>query len=616
MSASLVCGQTVQGRYCVVRLLGEGGYGAVYLVQDMRLGGKKLALKESFDSSREAQEQFQLEANLLAGLSHSNLPRVSDYFLDASGRQYLVMDFIEGQDLAELIIQQARPLSEQQALNWIIQVTDAVAHLHSQRPHPIIHRDIKPHNIKITPAGQAVLVDFGIAKLYVPKKGTARIAKAVSTGFSPYEQYAGTTDARSDVYALGATLYCMLTATVPPDAFSERLMQQRPLVPPSRLNPQVSPAVERVIMQAMEMDPDRRFPSAVELLQALRACLGGASPVSSAGVVCPRCGFVNRPGAKFCSRAGTRLVGMAPAMPPVTPIPPAPPAPTPAPALSPQLNFEMGNAYARNDQHDLAIQAYRQALAGGLVDQALYHNLGLVYIMAKRPAEAIAILQQGISRYPKDGDLHYQLGRAYAMADKFAEAARELEQAKSIQPQDVAVRLMLGMVYQDMKQHKQAIAELEQAVRLKKDEPLAHFLLGKSYLFTDQFDRAEKSFAEATRLDSSDADYHYYLGVTRLQKKQTAQAIAELQQAIKLSSTHYLAHYFLGQAYLAQDNYQEALLWFQKAAPMEPSDPDPHIGMAVCYALLNRRTDAIAAVQRALAIDPNNQRARELLSKL
>jgi len=219
MSASLVCGQTIQGRYCVVRLLGEGGFGAVYLVQDTRLGGRNLALKESFDSSAEAQKQFQLEANLLASLSHPNLPRVSDYFIEPTGRQYLVMDFVEGQDLAELIIKRRASVTESQALAWMIQVCEAVAYLHGQQPHPIIHRDIKPPNIKITPDGRAVLVDFGIAKVYEPHKGTARIAKAFSPGFSPVEQYTGRTDARSDVYALGATLYCMLTATVPPDAF-------------------------------------------------------------------------------------------------------------------------------------------------------------------------------------------------------------------------------------------------------------------------------------------------------------------------------------------------------------------------------------------------------------
>jgi len=613
MSATLICGQTIQGRYCVVKLLGEGGYGAVYLVQDTRLGGKSLALKESFDSSAEAQRQFQLEANLLADLSHPNLPRVSDYFVEPTGRQYLVMDFVEGQDLTDLTVTRRTPLPEGQALTWMIQVCQAVAHLHGQRPRPIIHRDIKPPNIKITPAGQAVLVDFGIAKLYEPQKGTARIAKAFSPGFSPYEQYASHTDARSDVYALGATLYCMVTATVPPDAFSERLVKQAPLVPPRRLNSQVSPGLERVILQAMEMDPNRRFPSAVELLHALQACLTGQAVVStppvSAGLVCPRCGFVNRPGARFCNRDGTPIVPQ-PAVAPVAAPPPLPQA------LAPDLAFEMGNAYARNDQHDLAIQAYQQALAAGFSDPALYFNLGQVHVAVHRATEAVPILQQGLGRYPKDGDLHFQLGRVYAIVDRMQDAALELEQAVRIKPQDPDCRLLLGMVYQDLDQHPRAIGELEQAVRLRRNHAASHFYLGKSCFQSDQLDKAEKSLAEAVRLEPQAAEYHYFLGVTRLRKKQFAQTVQELQQTLRLQGDHYLAHYYLGVAYQAQDQWRESSQWFERAAAMEPSDPDPHIGLAICHAMQNRRTDAIASLRRALALDPNNQRARELLSKL
>jgi len=604
MNSKLTTGQVLQGRYRIVRLLGEGGYGAVYLVQDTRLGGKYLALKESFDSSPEAQRQFQLEANLLASLSHPHLPRVSDYFIEPSGRQYLVMDFIEGQDLAELLVQRQAPLPEGQAVTWMLQVCQAVAYLHGQRPHPIIHRDIKPPNIKITPAGRAVLVDFGIAKIYVPKKGTARIAKAVSSGFSPPEQYAGTTDTRSDVYALGATLYALVTGTVPPDAF-DRLVKQTPLAPSRCYNPRLSPAVEQVILQAMELDPRRRFPSAQEMWQALQACLSG-QPMAApppAGASCPKCHAVNRPGARFCCACGHRLAA------------PTPPSPAPAFSGSPELNFELGNAYARNDELDLAIQAYQQALAGGFTDPALYHNLGLAYIMAKRYPEAIVILEQGASQFA-DGDICYQLGRAYAMNGQLSESVRALEQAVRWQPQDAANRMLMGMVLQDQGQHKRAIAVLKQAVRLQRDEALAHYLLGKSYLFTDQFERAEKSFAEAVRLEPDDADHHYYLGLARLERQRPDAAVQSFRQALKLEPDHYLAHYFLGRAYLAQDNYQEAARWFERAAALDPSNPDPHIGLAVCYALLNRRTDAIAAVQRALAIDPDNQQARELLNKL
>jgi len=603
----LTPGQTVQGRYRIVRLLGEGGFGAVYLVQDLRLGSKHMALKESFDSSPAAQQQFQLEASLLANLSHPHLPRVSDHFIEPSGRQYLVMDYVEGQDLTEIVIQRQAPLPESQAVAWLIQVCQAVAHLHSQQPNPIIHRDIKPSNIKITPDGWAVLVDFGIAKIYVPKKGTAPIAKAVSPGFSPPEQYAGGTDARSDVYSLGATLYTLVTANVPEDAL-DRLTQGVRLTPPSRYNRRLAPALEQIILQAMELDPRRRFPSARELGQALQACQSGQPlpAVVAAGQVCPRCATLNRPGARFCNRDGTPLAAPAPVA-----------VPTPAaPSIAPELNFELGNAYARNGQLDQAIQAYQQALAGGLSDPALYHNLGLTYILADRYPEAIASLRQGLSRTPQDSDLLFQLGRAYYLNDQLAESAQALEQARSLHPHDPACRMLLGAVLQDQGRHAEAIAELEQAARLQTDSAVAHYLLGKSYFNTRQLDRAEKAFLEAVRLEPGDASHHYYLGLTRHRQKKPDLAIQALRQAVQLESNHFPALYYLGEAYAAQQNWHEAIAHFQRAAPMDPSDPDPHIGLCVCYAMLNRRSDAIAAIRQALAIDPNNQRAREILSKL
>ncbi|MDH7487093.1 MAG: tetratricopeptide repeat protein [Anaerolineae bacterium] len=260
-------------------------------------------------------------------------------------------------------------------------------------------------------------------------------------------------------------------------------------------------------------------------------------------------------------------------------------------------------------------QAVAHLHSCGFTDPALYHNLGLACIMAKRYPEAIAILEQGTAQFA-DGDIAYQLGQAYALNGQLAESARVLEQAVRLQPQDAANRVLLGMVLQDQGQHQQAIAVLEQAVRLQRDEAFAHYLLGKSYLFTDQFERAEKSFAEAVRLDPDDADHHYYLGLARLERKRPDAAVSSFRQALKLEADHYLAHYFLGEAYLKQDDYQEAARWFERAAALDPSDPDPHIGLAVCYALLKRRTDAITAVRRALAIDPHNQQARDLLGKL
>lgn len=291
LAALLATGQVLQGRYRITRLLGRGGMGAVYQAEDMRLGNRSVAVKENFDASAEAQAQFQLEATTLANLNHPNLPRVIDHFIEPSGQQYLVMDFVEGQDLQEVLDQRGRS-SEAQALPWIEQVCDALEYLHGQNP-PIIHRDIKPANIKITPSGKAMLVDFGIAKQFQPGQETMAAARAVTPGFSPPEQYGSArTDARSDVYALAATLYCLLTGQVPPDAM-DRLTGQR-LIPPRQLNPAVSSATEAAILRAMELNPAGRPQSVREFRGMLgsRPAAVGATPAAqtvdaSVGVAVP-----------------------------------------------------------------------------------------------------------------------------------------------------------------------------------------------------------------------------------------------------------------------------------------------------------------------------------------
>lgn len=261
-------GEILQGRYRVLRVLGCGGMGAVYLAEDLRLNNRPVAVKENFDSSPEAAAQFRTEAELLATLRHPNLPQVFDYFVEPrTGKQYLVMDFIAGDNVEDLV-EKRGPLNEREALRIFFQVLDAVQYLHSQKP-PIIHRDIKPSNIKVQPDGTAVLVDFGIAKRYLPGKETVGAAAAVTPGYSPPEQYGqGITDARSDLYALGATLYFALTGQVPPEAI-DRVTQGETLVPPTRLNPNLSPHIERAILKAMSIRPIDRFASVLEFKQAL-----------------------------------------------------------------------------------------------------------------------------------------------------------------------------------------------------------------------------------------------------------------------------------------------------------------------------------------------------------
>ncbi|MEI6179969.1 MAG: bifunctional serine/threonine-protein kinase/formylglycine-generating enzyme family protein [Chloroflexales bacterium] len=250
------------GRYEIERLLGQGGFGTVYQARHKKLN-QLYAIKELHDHDPRSVARFEKEAAMLAGLTHPALPKVNDFFAE-NGRSYLVMEYIAGQDLSEYL--QAQPngrLDQTTALRIIRPILEALAYLHSQQP-PIIHRDIKDANIRITAAQAVYLVDFGIAKAYDPHLPTTTMARSVTPGYSPHEQYGnGTTDDRSDIYALGATLYSMLTGEAPDEATAR--VRNDPLRPPSELNPAVTPALERIILRMLAVWPDQRYQHVAEV---------------------------------------------------------------------------------------------------------------------------------------------------------------------------------------------------------------------------------------------------------------------------------------------------------------------------------------------------------------
>ena len=275
-------GQLINNRYRIDSLMGQGGFGAVYKAWDTKLNGP-CALKENYDTSPEAEKQFAREASILFNLRHPNLPTVFDYFSIQEQGLYLVMSYVEGEDLQQALENRQAPFSEEIILPWIRQVCEALSYLHKQDP-PIIHRDIKPANIRITPQGQAILVDFGIAKIYDPKLKTTVGARAVTPGYSPPEQYGrGSTDVRTDVYALGATLFNLLTGLEPPDSVDLLTGEEGKLQGVKAHNPQVKPMVDAAIQQAMQLDREKRFQTVDDFKTALLA----VSPTVKAEVTPP-----------------------------------------------------------------------------------------------------------------------------------------------------------------------------------------------------------------------------------------------------------------------------------------------------------------------------------------
>lgn len=282
----------IRGRYKVIQEISRGGMGVVFLALDL-LKNQEVAVKKSFFSGTEgARKGFEIEAKLLARLNHEGLPKVVDYFFLEDNSQALVMDFITGDTLTDILesgkLRMGRGLDVLKILDWAIQILDILRYLHNFEP-PIVHRDIKPNNIKLTKEGKIILLDFGLAK------GSADTLVGGMSGYSPLEQIQRTgTDTRSDIYALGTTLYHLLADEYPMTAlqrFQEIYSQASDagavsLLPDPQkavieINPQIPPTVSEIVVKAMALMPEKRFQSAdemkTEILKAKRSLEYGIS---------------------------------------------------------------------------------------------------------------------------------------------------------------------------------------------------------------------------------------------------------------------------------------------------------------------------------------------------
>ena len=286
----LPIGATIQDRngerYVVEEIVGKGGFGAVYLVRDGRSKQKIFALKESINPTTQERSQVTFEADLLKRLKHPSLPHVYQVFEDSKlNRIYMLMDYIDGKNLETLRREQPEQrFSLALTLTLLAPIVDAIIYLHKQEI-PIVHRDIKPSNIIIPiRMGDAVLVDFGLAKEYVQEK-TTNAFRYGTPGYAALEQYGQGTNLRTDIYALGATFYTLLTGVVPVNALTRTVDDHEgdPLPLAHEVNPNIPPRIGHIIAKAMSLRSDKRYSSVEHFWQTLSiaAIEAEMSPVSS-----------------------------------------------------------------------------------------------------------------------------------------------------------------------------------------------------------------------------------------------------------------------------------------------------------------------------------------------
>lgn len=608
---NLAAGTTLAGHYRVIRRLGEGGMGGVYLVEDTRTG-KRWALKEALDDPTAteeerawAREHFDQEVALMVRLravaAQAGVPAYETDFTER-GRRYLVMEYIPGDSLEERIDAARAPLPERDVLRWMIDVCRAMEVLHRQRP-PIILRDMKPGNIMLTPTGPARVIDFGIARTYKAGQVTNTENLGTIAYASPEHHGQGQTDARSDIYSLGATMYHALTGREP-QPFEEPA--------PGALihwNRALTPQTEAIVARAMRLDPAQRYQSATEMRLALEERLAALTPrprlkaapaaartpvatrpttpaapsttpasraaaTASAGVVCPRCGRRNRAGARFCARDGEPLLAALAANAPraagVRPQAAPPTHPIASQATTHALRATEAFAHGRYHQ---AIQQGQAALTQGATSADLLLTLARSYEHVGRAVEAAGAYERAAQAHP-DAAVWLAAARSWRTLGRLTEAQLALNRARQLAPDDAEVCYLLGLVNLELGQLAQAEGDLRDALRLAPHSAPTLVALGRLDEACGRDDDALASLRQATEADPALSEARWRLGRLLLRRRQFAEAIRELERAIRLDPPVADAYAALGMAYHATGQRQRAREMAREALRLDSGHHD------------------------------------------
>ncbi len=617
---SLPIGAILDEKYRILELLGEGGMGSVYKAENQRMPGPLWAIKELLIEAfadprelREAIDRFEKESALMGQLTvlpHPRLPRVIDRFRE-NGRYYFVMEFVPGKSLDKLLEEAKQPLPERQVVDWAIQVCEALSFIHNQTP-PVILRDLKPGNVMVTPQGEVKLIDFGIARIWKPGQKSNTENLGTMTYASPeHLGQTGQTDARSDIYSLGATMYHLLTNEEPTPLDTP---------PPGSLrarNPHISQGVEDIIIKAMQLDPNRRFQSAAAMQTALQSCLptpvsGAIQPASAnhlhapavpaaqspgatlvvpvGGKVCPVCGYINRSTAKFCALDGKPLpgdasmsravqnakmaagVGRVAANPAARGRPAANQNTTRADAL-----YDQGVREYNNGNYAKALLCIREAVQLDTPTYPRYYKLGETYRRLNQLPDAIGAFQKAASIRP-GYDVYFQIGLAQRDLKQFSAAASALMQARKYEPQNPAVPCQLGIIAMEQGDYVTAERELRSGLQLQSRHYLLRFSLGQLY-------NREQRWSDA---------------------------ISELQEAVQLGPNQAEAWHELGKAFFGARRYPEAVQALEQARAQGLASAEVYRLSAQCYEKTGSRKQARDLAKRALQINPNDADARRL----
>jgi len=657
---ALPLGEILDRKFKIVKVLGEGGMGTVYKVELLDRPGNYCAVKEllinpstSEEERKTAIERFNKEIDLLFGLKHPRIPSFMLSFQER-GNYYFVMEFVPGKSLDKILEENKGPLNEEDVIKWMMQVCEALTYIHSRNP-PIILRDLKPGNVMLTESGDVQLIDFGIARRFDPNKRTntenlgtisyaspEHLGSITDRGQRRSAQNPGKlvqTDARSDIYSLGATMYHLLT-NYEPDPIQTpatgSILAKNPRLRTVRVNNTVICPIEQVIIKAMQQNPAQRFQSAEAMRTALQHCLPNFAPpttvqipavassnatvlVQSSGLICPKCGFQNRPGAKFCKRDGQPLLHGA------TTVPPQPRVPLPAPRQPIQAQPAQPRPIVPQPIRARPV-AVSTPPAG---DPAAAYRLGLQYLNNKNFAESVNQFKRALAFGNPSYDVLYNLGRAYRQygqsarekdrklfTDNLRLAAEQFEEAIRLKPDALDALFQLGMCYRDMDLYPQSAATFKKAQQLAPRDPAIYYQLGMVAVEQGSRGEAEKYFLEGLKITPDHALILTSLGHLYVELEQLNSAIEVLSQATRREPNLPDGWYELGRAYMKVRNWKSALNALDMARQLNPDASTIYSAMAACYQKMNKKTEAKKKTNEALQLDPNNSEAIRLQRQL
>ncbi|WP_201382083.1 protein kinase [Ktedonobacter sp. SOSP1-85] len=677
---ALPIGTILDGKFKIVQILGEGGMGTVYKVEQLGTNPPYYyAVKEllispntSEEERNSAVERFNKEIALLRSLKHPRIAALMLPFQDR-GNYYFAMEFVPGRSLEKILEDSHGPLPEEQVVKWMMQVCEALTYIHSRTP-PIILRDLKPGNIMITPDNEVQLIDFGIARRFDPNKRTntenlgtisyaspEHLGSITTPGQRRSVQNPGRpvqTDARADIYSLGATIFHLLT-NYEPDPIQTpapgSILAKNPRLLAREVGGKRICPVEQVIIKAMQQDREQRFQSAEAMRNALLSCLPAsvqahvavptvqipamspattitvkaqpASTVTAAGPICPRCGFHNRPGAKFCKRDGYQLVQGA--------VPP-PQARMSQPILArpvrQPLQARSSSILARPVGSGGSIQARPVAPSNGVApasDPTVAYRAGLQALNNKNYAEAVNQLKLALSQGGTPYDILYNLGRAYRQyglsvrdidqklsQENMKYAAEQFEAALQHSHTSFNAYFQLGMCYRDLSLLPQAGQSFKKALSLNPDDPAVYYQLGLTSLEQGSFRDAESYLREGLRLSPEHALMLVALGRLYGETKRTRESIEALRHAVQIDASSWEAWYQLGRAHMRAKEWKYAVSAFERARKTGAQNPNIYSALANCYLKLNRKAEARQMLDEALKRDRTNAEALRLLKQI